>query len=65
MRVFRKLSIPIGPDVLTATERFYTVLKSLNEFDKQEVKRVIAGLLAKTDLENCYWGIYLRGRANV
>jgi hypothetical protein len=65
MRVFRKLSIPIGPDVLTATERFYTVLKSLNEFDKQEVKGVIAGLLAKTDLENCYWGIYLRGRANV
>src|SRR5215470_3959892 len=38
MRVFRKLSIPIGPDVLTATERFYTVLKSLYEFDKQEVK---------------------------
>jgi hypothetical protein len=65
MRVFRKLSIPIGPDVLTATERFYTVLKSLNEFDKQEVRGVIAGLLAKTDRENCYWGIYLRGKANV
>ncbi len=65
MRVFRKLSIPIGPDVLTATERFYTVLKSLNEFDKQEVRGVIAGLFAKTDRENCYWGIYLRGRANV
>jgi|SRR5215470_2807251 len=65
MRVFRKLSIPIGPDVLTATERFYTVLKSLYEFDKQEVKGVITGVLAKTDLENCYWGIYLRGRANV
>jgi len=65
MRIFRKLSIPIGPDVLTATERFYTVLKSLNEFDNQEVKGVVSGLLQKTDLENCYWGIYLRGRANI
>jgi len=65
MRVFRKLSIPVGPDVLTATERFYTVLKSLNAFDNQEVRSVIAGLLAKTNLEKCYWGIYLRGRANV
>lgn len=65
MRVFRKLPIPIAPDVLTTTERFYTVLKSLYEFDKREVKGVTTGLLAKTDLENCYWGIYLRGRANV
>jgi hypothetical protein len=65
MRVFRKLSIPTGPDVFTATERFYTVLKSLNEFDKQEIRGGIAGLLAKTNRENCYWGIYLRGRANV
>ncbi|HWZ43934.1 MAG TPA: DUF5677 domain-containing protein [Candidatus Saccharimonadales bacterium] len=65
MRVFRKLSIPIGPDELTATERFYTVLKSLNAFDNQEVRGVIAGQLAKTDRENCYWGIYLRGKANV
>ncbi len=40
MRVFRKLSIPVGPDESTAVERFFTVLKSLNEFDKIEVQGV-------------------------
>ncbi|MGB6687493.1 MAG: DUF5677 domain-containing protein [Terracidiphilus sp.] len=65
MRVFRKLSIPIGPDEATAVERFFTVLKSLNDFDKMEVQGVVAGQLAKSDHENSVYGLYLRARANV
>lgn len=65
MRVFRKLSIPIGPDESTAVERFFTVLKSLNEFDKMEVHGVVAGQLSKTSREDRVYGLYLRARANV
>jgi len=65
MRVFRKLSLPMGPVESTAVERFFTVLKSLNEFDKLEVQGVVAGQLAKSDEEMCVYGLYLRGRANV
>ncbi|MGA3212534.1 MAG: hypothetical protein ABSD20_14600, partial [Terriglobales bacterium] len=65
MRVFRKLSIPVGPDEATAVERFFTALKSLNEFDKMEVQGVVAGQLAKSSRENCVYGLYLRARANV
>jgi hypothetical protein len=65
MRVFRKLSIPIGPDESTAVERFFTVLKSLNEFDKMEVQGVIAGQLSRSSREDCVHGLYLRARANV
>jgi hypothetical protein len=65
MRVLRRLNFPIGPDELTAVERFYTALKSLNEFDRLEVQGVVAGALAKSQRETCIWQIYLRGRANV
>jgi hypothetical protein len=65
MRVFRKLNIPIGPDEATAVERFFTALKSLNEFDKMEIQGVVAGQLGKTDRENRVYGLYLRARANV
>lgn len=65
MRVFRKLSLPMGPDESTAVERLFTVLKSLNEFDKQEVQGVVAGQISKSDEELCVYGLYLRGRANV
>lgn len=65
MRVFRKLGIPIGPDEATAVERFFTVLKSLNEFDKMEVQGVAAGQLAKSGHEDRVYGLYLRARANV
>jgi len=65
MRVFRRLSIPIGPDESTAVERFYTALKSLNDFDKLEVQGIVAGQLDKSNREQCVYGIYLRGRANV
>lgn len=65
MRVFRKLSIPIGPDEATAVERFFTVLKSLNEFDKMEVQGVVAGQLSRSEHEDRVYGLYLRARANV
>src|SRR5260370_19257864 len=68
MRVFRKLSLPMGTgqsDVSTYPERFYTVIKSLNEFDQKEVRGVIGGLVAKTDRDNCFAGIYYRAKANV
>jgi hypothetical protein len=68
MRVFRKLSLPLatGPmDVSTYPERFYTSIKSLNKFDQQEVRGVIGGLVARTDRENCFAGIYYRGKANI
>ena len=68
MRIFRKLSLPLGTgptDVSTLTERYYTMLKSLNEFDKQEIRGVVEGLLAKTDRDKCFIGFYYRGKANV
>jgi hypothetical protein len=65
MRVFRKLNFIMGPDEATAVERFYTALKSLNEFDKLEVQGVVAGALSKNERETCIWQMYMRGRANV
>jgi len=65
MRVFRKLSLRIGPDSATLGERLYTVLKSLNLFDKKEIHGVISGLMATTDRDRCITGIYLRAKANV
>ena len=63
---------PLPPDVsagsidpTTMPERCYTMLKSLNEFDKLEVGGVVRGLLAKTDRDNCFIGNYYRGKANI
>jgi len=69
MRVFRKLSLPLGTgpgeDILTAPERLFTVIKSLNQFDQQKVRGVVGGLLSKTDRDHCFVGIYYRAKANV
>lgn len=67
MRVFRKLNLRIGPDSATWPERVYTVLKSLNEYDKKEINGVLAsvGALANTNRDTCFLGIYRRGKANV
>ena len=65
MRVFRKLSLRIGPDSATFGERLYTVIKSLNEFDKREIYGVMSGLVAEADQDRCFRGIYLRAKANV
>jgi hypothetical protein len=47
------------------TERFFTVVKSLNEFDKAEVRGVIQTLVATGDRDICFTGNYFRGVANV
>jgi hypothetical protein len=65
MRVFRKLSLRIGPDLLTLGERLYTAVKSLNEFDKAEVNGAVTSLIAATDRDQCITGIYRRVKANV
>jgi hypothetical protein len=65
MRIFRKLNIPIGPDEATAVERFYTVLKSLAEFDRIEIQPILAGQLSKSAYEERIYGLYLRARANI
>ena len=41
-------------------DRFYTVVKSLNNFDRVEIKGVIDTLLSKNDEENCFVGTYYR-----
>jgi hypothetical protein len=65
MRVFRRLFLRIGPDSATFGERLYTVIKSLNEFDKKEIQPVMSGLLGETDRDRCFKGIYQRTKANV
>lgn len=65
MRVFRRLSLRIGPDSAAFGERLYTVIKSLNEFDKKEIHAVMSGLVVETDRDRCFKGIYLRAKANV
>jgi Family of unknown function (DUF5677) len=65
MRVFRKLSVRIGPDSATLGERFYTVIKSLNEFDKKEIHGVMSTLVVEKDRDRCFKGVYLRAKANV
>ncbi|MBZ5694849.1 MAG: hypothetical protein LAN36_05760 [Acidobacteriia bacterium] len=47
------------------TERFYTQVKSLHEFDKIEVRCVIDNLLSKTDDEACHLATYVRTQSNI
>src|SRR5580693_2035392 len=68
MRVFRKLALVVGTEGIdpdTMPERCYTMLKSLNEFDKLEVTGVVRGLLSKTDRDNCFIGNYYRAKAHI
>ena len=52
-------------DPAVATDRFYTMLKSLNEFDRLEVRGVVQTLLLTTARERCLIGTYYRATANV
>lgn len=69
MRVFRKLGLPVNTaseiELSTMPERCYTMLKSLSEFDKQEVASIVRGLLTRTDRDNCFIVNYYRAKANV
>jgi hypothetical protein len=47
------------------TERFYTQLISVHDFNKIEVRPVIDGLLSPTEEECCYIATFIRVNANV
>jgi hypothetical protein len=47
------------------TDRFYTQVKSLHEFDNQEVRSVINNLLSKTPAEVCHLANFIRTQGNV
>jgi hypothetical protein len=47
------------------TDRFFTMLKSLEQFDELEVRNVLAGLLSPSEREKCFITIYHRTTANV
>jgi|SRR5579871_4671685 len=47
------------------TDRFYTQVKSLHNFDNIEVRCVINNLLIKTSAENCHLVNYIRTQSNV
>ena len=52
-------------DPLQTTDRFYTMLKSLSEFDKMEVRGVIETLFSTSGRERCFIGTYHRTTANI
>lgn len=56
-------SVPI--DATVNTDRFYTVIKSMNNFDRVEVNAIIQTILSPTPRENCFIGTYYRTLANV
>jgi hypothetical protein len=46
-------------------DKFYTVIKSMHEFDTTEVKGVIDTVISPTPHETCFIGTYYRARPNV
>jgi hypothetical protein len=46
-------------------DRFYTMVKSLSEFDQMEIRGVIQTLLSTSNRERCFIGTYYRARANI
>lgn len=52
-------------DPVEITERFFTVVRSLSEFDKAEIHGVIRTLISPTEREICFTGNYYRCFANV
>lgn len=59
------MSRNVASEATANADRFYTMVKSLNNFDNVEVKGVIDTLLSKTDEENCFIGTYYRTIGNV
>lgn len=52
-------------DPVDVTERFFTGIKNLNEFDKAEIRGVVDTLITPTPREICFSGNYYRGVGNV
>jgi len=58
-------TLPVPLTSQQMTDRFFTMLKSLEQFDELEVRNVIGGLLSPSDREKCFIAIYRRATANV
>jgi len=52
-------------DPVEITERFFTVVKSINEFDKAEMGGTMETLLLPTPRDICFQANYTRARANI
>lgn len=59
------MSTSVALEPAANTDRFYTVIKSMNNFDKMEVNGVILTILSPTPREECFRGIYFRTLGNV
>ena len=53
------------PGQRALTERFFTMVKSIDEFDRVEVRTVIDSLLSPSRREQCFIGTYRRSHANI
>jgi len=56
---------PAIKEAASNTDRFYTQVKSLHNFDNMEVQCVINNLLSETQEEGCHLATYIRTRGNV
>src|SRR2546430_12482336 len=56
---------PAIKEATSNTDRFYTQVKSLHNFDNIEVRCVINNLLSKTPVEECHLANYIRTQGNV
>ena len=56
---------PAIKEATSNTDRFYTQVKSLHNFDNTEVRCVINNLLSKTPVEECHLANYIRTQGNV
>lgn len=56
---------PAIKEATSNTDRFYTQVKSLHNFDNIEVRCVINNLLSKTTVEECHLANYIRTQGNV
>jgi hypothetical protein len=59
------MSTSLSPDIQQYTERFFTMVKSLHEFDLNEVRSVIDTLQSPGRREQCFIGSYKRSSSNI
>jgi hypothetical protein len=59
------MSTPGSLDSRQSAERFFTMLKSIHEFDRIEICSAIDTLLSPSRREQCFIGIYRRSGGNV
>jgi hypothetical protein len=59
------MSTAATSNTLQTTERFYTMVKSLDEFDKKEIRGVVDTLLSTSGRERCFIATYYRAGCNV